>query len=156
MLERLILRASLVIGILSFPFIFRNKFKELGIVFFSIGYIASFLANFVIVKGEWVRHPIRFLPQYFQTNVLYEYLILPLSCVLYNQTTSHSKLPGIIGQSILYSGFHTIIEYVLEKKTRLVIWVKWTWLHNMISLALTFIGSKGILMFFNRLSKGNE
>lgn len=152
-MERLILRVILLFGVVALTLTFRKRHvKDWGIVFFSSAFFISFIAN-IIIKGNKVRHTIRFLPQYFQTSVLYEYLMLPLVCVWYNQSTYRSKIPGIIVQALLYSGIHTIIEGMLEKKTALVSWKHWTWLHNMCSLTLIFLGSRGLISIFRRLSK---
>jgi hypothetical protein len=152
-LERLILRAFLVFGIVCMPFKFsKGPVKDWAIVFFSTAYFATFVAN-ILIKGNKLKHPVRLLPHYFQTNVLYELLILPLYCVVFNQSTEGSKPTGVIRKALLFSGTHTCIEYVLEKKTDLVVWKKWTWFHNVSSLSLMLLGSKGVLSFYKWLSK---
>ncbi|WP_059105709.1 CBO0543 family protein [Shouchella shacheensis] len=152
-MERFILRAVLVIGLACLPFTFRKKrVKDWGLVFFATGYVVTFLAQ-MVVKGKKLKYTVRFFPKYFETNIVYEHLILPLFCVWFNQTTSRSKLPGIIGQALLYSGIHTLIEYFIEKKTQLVKWKKWTCLENVSSLTIVFLGSRGVQSLFKWLSK---
>jgi hypothetical protein len=155
-MERNILRVMLVFGLVALTFTFRRKnIKDWGIVFFSAGFFVSFIAN-IIIKGNKVRHNIRLLPQYFQTNILYEYLMLPLACVWYNQTTENSKPRGIISQALLYSGIHTLIEGYLEWKTALVEWKNWNWVYNICSLTLIFLGSRGLISIFRRVSKDSD
>lgn len=152
-MERNFLRALLVFGLVALTFTLRRKnIKDWGIVFFSSGFFVSFIAN-IIIKGNKVKHSVRLLPNYFQTNVLYEYLMLPLVCVWYNQTTNHSWIPGIISQALLYSAIHTLIEGFLERKTDLVQWKNWDWVHNIYSLTLIFLGSRGLISIFRRVSK---
>ncbi|QQK81615.1 hypothetical protein HUG20_17970 [Salicibibacter cibi] len=151
-MERLVLRLLLVIGLACFPFTFqKNRVKEWGIVFFATGWVVTFLAQ-IVVKGKRLNYPIRPLPKYFDTNVLYEHLILPLFCVWFNQFTYHAKWWSIIGQAVLYSSIHTLIEYFVDKKTGLVKWRKWKWYHNVASLSMVFIGSSGVLTLFKCLS----
>ncbi|MBB6450730.1 hypothetical protein HNR44_002720 [Geomicrobium halophilum] len=153
MLERVILRAFLVFGFVCLPFSLRKKpVKDWIIVFCSTGFLAPLIAK-IVVKQKRLAFPIRFLPKYFNTHVLYEHLILPLFCVWFNQTTSRSKMGGMIGQALLYSGVHTVIEFVLERKTDLIIWKRWTCLHNIVSLTVIFLGSRGILFTSKWLSK---
>lgn len=152
-MERLVLRILLVIGLACLPFTFRKKHvKEWGIVFFATASVVTILAQFV-VKGKKLKYTIRPLPQYFDTNILYEHLLLPLFCVWFNQITYHAKLWSILGQALLYSSLHTLIEHLLEKKTDLIKWHRWTWFHNVASIASVFIGSRGVLGLFKWLSK---
>lgn len=152
-LERFILRAFLVFGLISLPFRFsKEPVKDWAIVFFSTAYFATFLSK-ILIKESRLKHPIRLLPKYFQTSVLYDMLIFPLYCVWFNQSIYRSKISGMIGKALLYSGSHTCIEYFLEKKTDLIVWKKWTWLHNMSSLTLMLLGSRGILSLLKWLSK---
>lgn len=151
--ERLVLRLMFVIGLACLPFTFQKKHvKEWGIVFFATGFVVTFLAQ-IVVGGKKLKYTIRPMPKYFDTNVLYEHLILPLLCVWFNQVTYHAKWWSIIGQALLYSSIHTLIEYVLEKKTDFIKWHRWKWYHNVASLMSVFIGSRGVLALFKWLSQ---
>ncbi|QQK77953.1 hypothetical protein HUG15_21805 [Salicibibacter cibarius] len=152
-MERLILRLLLVIGLACLPFTFAGRnVKERAIVFFSTGYFASSAAQYV-VREKKLNYTVRPLRKYFDTNVLYEHLLLPLLSVWFMQTTSRSKLPGIIAQAFMYSGAHTSVEYFIEKKTKLIKWKKWSWVHNVCALTMALLGSRGILSVFRWLSK---
>lgn len=46
----------------------------------------------------------RFFPNYFDTSILFEYLLFPIVCVYFYQTTYHSRFWGIVWQCFLYAG----------------------------------------------------
>lgn len=147
------LRTLFIGGILALPFtFFRRNIKERAILFFFTGYAATFLAQMVVGK-KMVKYPVRPMPKYFQTNILYEQLLLPLMSLWFNHTTRRSRLPGIVGQAFLYSGAHTLIEYGIEKKTRLVQWKKWSGFTNICSIIGLLLATKGVLSVIRWLAK---
>ncbi len=78
-------------------------------------------------------------------STLYDYLLFPLLCVWYNQTSRYSKLPGIIRQACLYSIVVTIVEHWLERNTKVIQYKQWTPYHTFTSLLLTFLGARGAI-----------
>ncbi|KHF40262.1 CBO0543 family protein [Halalkalibacter okhensis] len=152
-MEKTILRGMLMLALLWLPFTFRGRgSKDSAIAFFFTGYIASFLSRLVIHSGK-VKHPVRLLPAYFRTNIVYEYLILPLITVWFNKTTKRSTLPMIIFQSFLYSAVHTIIERILEQKTNFIKWKDWSAFDTFFSISLTLVSSRGFVAMFSNLTQ---
>ncbi|QQK75235.1 hypothetical protein HUG15_06210 [Salicibibacter cibarius] len=155
-MERSVTRIIFVLCLFLLPFTLRKKgVKEWGLIFFSTGYVASILAQ-LAVKAKKIEYTVRPLPRYFDGNVVYEYLVLPLFCVWFNQSTYHAKIWGVVGRAFFYSGIHTLIEYFVEKKTGAVSWKSWNWFYNTTSIAMVFIGSRGILSLWKWLSKRYE
>ncbi|WP_160112633.1 CBO0543 family protein [Salicibibacter kimchii] len=150
---RIITRIIFVLCLVFLPFTLgKKRVKEWGLIFFATGYLASILAQ-LAVKAKKIKYPVRPFPRYFDGNVVYEYLVLPLFCVWFNQSTYHAKIWSIIGTAFLYSSAHTLIEYFVEKKTGAVRWKAWNWLFNTSSLASVLIVSRSVLSLWKWLSK---
>ncbi|WP_160112372.1 CBO0543 family protein [Salicibibacter kimchii] len=147
------LKVVFATGIFTLPFTFlRRNVKDHIIIFLVTGYAATFLAQ-LVVRRKKLKYPVRPWPNYFDTNILYEYLLLPLVSVWFNQTTRRSGIIGTLGQAVLYGTAHTVIETIIEKKTRLMQWKTWSVFHNISSIASVLLGSKGILFVIRWLSK---
>lgn len=144
---------SLIFGILSFSFSFLKKpRKDWFIVFFLKGFLSSLIAK-VAVSNRWLEFPFRLFPKVYKISIVFDYLIFPLACVWYNQTTYSSKLKGILFQAIfLYSLPMTIFEYWLERNTKLIKYNNWTWFHTLLSLSFTFLFVRGFMGFIRKFS----
>ncbi|MCM3361469.1 CBO0543 family protein [Niallia sp. CLA-SR-H024] len=155
--ERKILRFLFLLGIGLLPVIFRKKpAKDWFLVFFFKGYLSSFVDSIVTSK-KWLNFPVRFLPKHFQINILFDYLLFPITCVAYNQISQHSKLPGIILKSFYFSIPMTFIEVLLEKYTNLIKYNKgWHWYDTLLTETCTFLLSRTCIGFVRKLDKDNK
>ncbi len=99
-----------------------------------------------------VEYPVKFLPDFFDTSILFEYLLFPVTCIFYYQTTYHSKLCSIMIQTFLYSAILTVLEVVFEKYTDLIEYHSWTWFYSLISMFLLMLFVRGMMA----LVVGNE
>ncbi|WP_312094692.1 CBO0543 family protein [Niallia sp.] len=144
-------------GIGLLPVIFRKKpVKEWFLVFFFKGYLSSFVDS-VVTSEKWLNFPVRFLPKHFQINVLFDYLLFPITCVVYNQISHHSKLPGIILKSFYLSIPMTIVEALLEKYTKLISYRKgWYWYYTLLTETCTFLLSRTSIALVRKLDKKYE
>ncbi|MEB1806294.1 MAG: hypothetical protein LPK26_03130 [Bacillaceae bacterium] len=151
-MQKNLLKVILCIGLFSIPFAFkRENLKDWLLIFFLKGYISSFL-NQVVVRSKAVSYPIRFMPKYFKLNILFDYLLFPLLCVLYNRTSVKSKPFSIILQPMIYSIPITIIEFVLEKYTKLIEYKKnWNWVITYSTLVITFLFSRVFISITRKL-----
>ncbi|RYI24971.1 hypothetical protein EVU96_25270 [Bacillus infantis] len=155
--EKSILYSLLAFGIITLPFSFlRTPRKEWFTVFFLKGFLSSMIAM-VAVAYKWIEYPVRFLPKIYRISIIFDYLLFPLTCVWYNQTSYKSNLKGILFQAFfLYSLPMTVTEYWIEKKTQLIDYKKWTWVHTYVSLSLTFLFTRGFMGIVRKLSKNKE
>jgi uncharacterized membrane protein len=137
--ERNFLLLLITIGIASFFNLIRKPpIKEWLIVFLLKSYIASILDSLAVKKG-YIEYPYKLIKN-FDISVIFSYLIYPITCVYFNQTTRNSKLKGILVQCLLFSIPSTIAEHWLEKNTKLVKYKKsWTTIHSFFSIASTFL-----------------
>lgn len=153
-MEKKVLRGLLLMGLFLLPFAIRSENRKDWIIIFLLkGFFSSILDTF-LTKQKKVSYPKRFLPHYFKINVLFDYLLFPITCVFFNQTTYHSNLIGILLKAFLFSLPMTIVEFIFEKKTKLITFKdRWTSLHTLFSEMLSFIGTRLFIGFVRKYSK---
>ena len=155
-MQKKLLRIVLGVGLLLIPFAFkREKLKDWLLIFFLKGYISSFLDQ-IIVKKKHVSYPVRFMSKYFDSSILFDYLLFPLLCVFYNRTSEKSNLHSIFLQSFIYSTPMTVLEVILEKKTNLIRYKKnWNWLITYSTLVVTFLFVRGFIAIIRKFNIEN-
>ncbi len=95
-----------------------------------------------------LEYPVRLLPQYFGTSLLFELWVFPVLCILYNQTTRTRGLGGIIWYALLFSAIITAIEYPLELYTNLIKYNSWSWFTTFYTLTLALLASRAFIAFY--------
>jgi hypothetical protein len=155
-MQKKLLRIILGVGLLLIPFAFkREKLKDWLLIFFLKGYIASFLDQ-IIVKKKRISYPVRFMSKYFDSSLLFDYLLFPLLCVFYNRTSEKSNLHSIFLQSLIYTTPMTVLEVILEKKTNLIRYKKnWNWLITYSTLVVTFLFVRGFIVIIRKFNIEN-
>ncbi|MFC0562448.1 CBO0543 family protein [Halalkalibacter alkalisediminis] len=137
MTERLILKMLTVVGFLLLPFMYKRPVKDWVLVFFLKAFYSLFLDSIVVSKKR-INYPIRLLPNYFKAHILFDCLLFPMICVLYNQITYRSTLVGIFFKVFLFSVPMTLLEHFAERYTKLIKYRKWKDAYTFISVSLTF------------------
>ena len=155
-MQKKLLRIILGVGLLLIPFAFkREKLKDWLLIFFLKGYISSFLDQ-IIVKKKRISYPVRFMSKYFDSSLLFDYLLFPLLCVFYNRTSEKSNLHSIFLQSFIYTTPMTVLEVILEKKTNLIRYKKnWNWLITYSTLVVTFLFVRGFIAIIRKFNIEN-
>ena len=155
-MQKKLLRIVLGVGLLLIPFAFkREKLKDWLLIFFLKGYISSFLDQ-IIVKKKQISYPVRFMSKYFDSSILFDYLLFPILCVFYNRTSEKSNLHSIFLQSFIYSTPMTVLEVILEKKTNLIRYKKkWNWLITYSTLVVTFLFVRGFIAIIRKFNIEN-
>ena len=155
-MQKKLLRIILGVGLLLIPFAFkREKLKDWFLIFFLKGYISSFLDQ-IIVKKKHISYPVRFMSKYFDSSILFDYLLFPILCVFYNRTSEKSNLHSIFLQSFIYSTPMTVLEVILEKNTNLIKYNKnWNWLITYLSLVITFLFVRGFIAIIRKFNIEN-
>ncbi|OLS40637.1 CBO0543 family protein [Bacillus sp. MRMR6] len=139
-MERRILSGLLAIGLGLLPVVFkRDRLKDWIIIYLLKGFMSSFLDS-IVTRQKKVTYPVRFLPEYFRINVLFDYLLFPLTCVVYNRMTYHSNTAGIFLKAFLFSIPMTVTEVIFERSTKLIKFRNgWSWHHTLLSETAIFI-----------------
>lgn len=151
-MERIILWFSLLLAVvLLFLSLKKTPIKDWVIVYLLQAFLAIF-AGVIVIEEKMLEYPVRFLPKYFDSNILYEFLILPVVCVYFNQTSYHSNIPSTILQNITYTSVLTIIEVVLEKYTNLIKYKNWNWMYTFGSTFLIMLFVRIVIGFIRKIS----
>lgn len=163
MKDRTILNILTLFGIFgSFFFLSRKKykFKDWVLIYF-IKTLVSTIFDGPVIKRKFVEYPHRYLPKLFDSNIVFLYILFPLSCVIFNQFTNKMNTLKSTFSVPLFSGPMTILEHWLEKNTGLVKYRKgWNSYITFMVLSFTFLlvkGSiKGILLLDNKFNNPSK
>jgi len=146
--EIIIILIAVIISTLLFVFAvdWRN-FREWIVVFLFTG-LLDFMWGSPVENLDLIRYPIRLLPQYYETNILFEVWVFPILCVLYNQVTRTRGFWSIIYYAFWFSAGITAIEYPLELYTDLIKYMQWSWFTTWYTLMITFLISRSFITFY--------
>lgn len=137
--DRQILKMLLYIGCGFLPFLFKKQpIKDWILIFCIKAFFSGFIDSFVVAH-KIISYPVRFLPKVFNINILFDFLLFPITCVFYNQMTHRTKWIKTALSVFIYSIPITIIEIWAERSTKLIKYEKhWSWIYSFISLTLSF------------------
>jgi len=149
-MERIILWSLLIIGIaLLFSSLRKPPIKNWILIFSLSSYFSTFF-GVLVVEENMLEYPVRFLSHYFSSSLLYEYLLFPVVCIYFYQTTYRSSYLNIVLQCILYTTVLTIIEIFFERYTELIKYHTWTWKYTYISTFLLIMFIRFLMQLINR------
>ncbi|WP_310793578.1 CBO0543 family protein [Salipaludibacillus neizhouensis] len=101
--------------------------------------MVSTLIDGPIIKTKYVQYPKRYFPNLFDSNIVFLYILFPLSCVIYNQFTYKMKPIKTFFSVFLFSVPMALLENILEKYTKLVEFRKgWNGYYTVAVLSATF------------------
>jgi hypothetical protein len=158
--DKKILKIITVLGLSGWAFLFKKgPIKDWFLVYLFKTLITTMIDG-PVVKKRLVTYPYRYFSKYFDTNIIFDYVLFPLLCVFYSQFTYKLKLGKTILSVFLFSVPMTVIEVLLERYTRLVKFGKgWRWFHTLLVLTGTFWSSRlfiALIRFLNRKRKTPE
>jgi hypothetical protein len=149
-MDRIILWALLIIGMVLLFFSLRKPLiKDSVLVFLMKSYFSTFF-GVIVVEANLVEYPVRFLGQYFDTSIIFEYFLYPIMCVYFYQTSYRSSFLGIIVQCALYTSALTILEVLCEKYTNLIMYHTWTWLYSFLTIFLLSFLVRMLMQLINK------
>jgi hypothetical protein len=159
MKDRTILNILTAFGIGGSLFFLSRKNGQLK-DWFLIFFIKTFVSTIFdgpLIKTKYIQYPHRYLPKLFDSNIVFLYILFPLSCVMYNQFTDKMKPLKSALSVILFSGPMTLVENWLEKNTKLVKYNKgWNGYITFSILSFTFLLVKGCIQGIRFLEKRNS
>ena len=159
MKDKTILNLITIFGISgSIFFLFRKKsaLKDWFLIYLFKTLISTLLDG-PVIKKKYLQYPYRYFPNLFDSNIVFLYILFPLSCVMYNQFTYKMKPLKSILSVFLFSGPMTLIENWLEKRTRLVRYRKgWNGYYTLSVLSFTFWLVKAFIEWIRFLDKKRD
>ncbi|WP_180322344.1 CBO0543 family protein [Mesobacillus foraminis] len=143
MKDKIILRMITVLGLSGAAFLLRKgSIKDFFLIFLFKSVVSS-LIDAPIARKKLVQYPYRYFKSSFNINIIFDFLIFPLLCVIYSKLTNKADTLKTVLTVFLLSVPMTIIEEILRRKTRLVKYSKkWSWFHTLAYLTVTFWSSR--------------
>ncbi|SFE96706.1 CBO0543 family protein [Alteribacillus iranensis] len=155
--DRSILRFITVISLSGLALLFKKgSVKDWFLVFLFKSLLSTFL-DIPVTEKRLVKYPVRYFPKYFKTNIVFDYILFPLTCVIYSQITYKWKpIQAILGVFLL-SVPMTVAEEILNKKTNLIQYgKKWNWTNSFSYLTATFLASRFFITGIRFISERRE
>ena len=146
--EQIITITSAVITLLLMIFAVNWRYFRDWVVVFLFKTCLDFLWGSPVVNLNLLEYPIRMLPNYYNTSILFECWVFPVLCILYNQITREKGLWPIIYYALLFSVVITAIECPLELYTDLIKYINWNLATTFSTLTITFLLSRAFIAFF--------
>lgn len=143
----IMITAALITLILLIFTIDWRYFRDWVVIFFFICTL-DFIWGSAVENLNLLEYPVRILPKYFETSLLFEVGVFPVLCILYNQATRTRGLGGIIWHALVFSTVITAIEYPLERYTDLIQYNNWNWFTTLYTIMLTFLISRAFIAFY--------
>nr|WP_281241550.1 CBO0543 family protein [Sporomusa acidovorans] len=141
---------SFIITLLLVIYVIDWQYFRIWVAVFFFQCTLDFILGSTVHSLRLLEYPVRLLPKYFETSILFEIWAFPVLCILYNQTTRTRGLGGIIGHALLFSAGITAIEYPLELYTNLIKYSGWSWFATFSTLTLSLLVSKIFVTFYRR------
>ena len=147
-LEAIIMIITSIITLLLFIFAINWRYFNEWIVVFLFKGLLDIIWGSPVIELNLIQYPIRLLPQFYETCILFELWVFPVLCILYNQVTRERGLWPIIYYALLFSTGITALEYPLELYTDLIKYIEWSWLTTFFTLTITFLLSRSFIGFY--------
>jgi hypothetical protein len=148
LVEQSIIITSIVIALLLLIFAVDWRYFRDWVVVFLFMCVLDFVWGSLVVELDLIEYPVRLLPNWYDTSILFELWVFPILCILYNQVTRERGLWPIIYFAVLFSAGMTAIEYPIELYTNLIRYIDWSWFTSFYTLSMTFLMSRAFIAFF--------
>ncbi len=125
-LDQIIMVIAAAITFLLLIFVVDWRYIRDWVAIFFFKCTVDFIWGGAVENLKLLQYPVRLLPEYFDTSLLFEIWVFPVLCILYNQVTRTRGIIAIIGYALLFSAGITAIEYPLERYTNLIKYLHWS------------------------------
>ncbi|WP_078414777.1 CBO0543 family protein [Priestia abyssalis] len=150
-MEKVMLKGLFALCVGLFPFIMKKpKLKEMLIVFFSKGILATLIDAYV-VNTKRVEYPVRPFPKIFKTNILYDMLFFPLLSVVWVKQSYNDNIKKILLKSLTWSVPMSIFQWYFEGNSKLFKWKRWSILHTFGSINFTLFTIRALAGLIKRV-----
>lgn len=87
-LEEIIIIMAIISSALLLIFVIDWRYFRDWIVVFLFDGLLDFIWGSPVENLNLIEYPIRLLPHYYETSILFELWVFPVLCILYNQVTT--------------------------------------------------------------------
>ncbi|VBB07798.1 Hypothetical protein LUCI_3063 [Lucifera butyrica] len=146
--EQIINATAALITLFLFLFAIDWRFFRDWIVVYLFANCLAFVWSSPIVNLGLIDYPVRLLPHFYNTSILFELWVFPVLCILYNQITRESGLWPVIYYALFFSAGIVAVEYPLELYTELIVYKSWTWFTSLYTLTFSFLIIRIFIAFY--------
>jgi hypothetical protein len=120
-------------------FVPKKKLREAQVAYLFMLFLTWGLGLYVVQMG-WIKYPVRIIfPRAHNSNFTFEYFAYPSISVLFMlYFPTRKNYITQLGYFVAYCSIMTILEVLIERHTKLILYTGWTWYWTWISLFLTF------------------
>lgn len=147
-IENVILAAAGLTTLLLLVFAVDWRYFRDWVVVFLFKAVFDLTLGSAVVERGLLEYPVRLLPGFFDTSIIFEIWIFPTLCVLYNQVVRNRGIWPSVYYAFLFSAGITALEYPAELYTGLVRYIKWSLWTSLFSLTGAFILSRLFIAFY--------
>jgi len=151
-LDKLILYFAWIISIISFwKFIPREKRRNAQVAFMFKQFIACLL-GLAVANFGLIEYPVRLFPAVNGSSIIFEFLVYPVICALFNvhYPEKKDKIIKFLYYFILCTVL-TVIELILENYTQLIKYIHWTGYFTWSSVLITLYISRLYYRWFFKI-----
>ena len=150
--EIILFQWVITIGLLI-RFIDKSKIRK-AYVAFTFKQILTWILGLTVVELGLLEYPVRLFPNANKTSFTFEYFVYPAICAIFNVNFPVGK--SFLKKSIYYISYCTaitILEVIVERHTRILDYIHWSWYATWISLFLTFLATRKFFIWYFKLDK---
>jgi hypothetical protein len=155
LIERIILiSAWLVTILLLILFTPRDKIREAHVLFmFKQG--LTWISGLFVVEFGMIEYPVREFQIASATSFSFEYFIYPAVCIVFVlRFPEHKTIWHKIGWFVLFPTSITILEVLIERYTKLIDYINWTWYYSWLSMFIFDIMTLNYYLWFIKKRTG--
>lgn len=132
-------------------FIIPKDKRRIALVAFLFKQLITWFIGLIVVEYHLLSYPIRCFADVNRSSFTFEYFVYPVVCGVFNAFYPNSRpLAFKVFYYFAYCTSLTIPEALLEKYTRLIYYIHWTWYWTWITLFLTFFMTRWFCIWFFR------
>ena len=118
----------------------KKKAREAWVLFLFL-HIITWPAGLLPVQMGWIDYPVQLLPninEFNRTSFTFEFYLFPVVAIIFSLYFPESlKWKGALLYYLLFSGFFTGMEVIIEKPTDLVQYHEWKWYWTLITVMIS-------------------
>ncbi|HCF49041.1 MAG TPA: hypothetical protein DER60_02080 [Syntrophomonas sp.] len=125
-----------------------ERIREALVIFFFKQSL-TWLSGLLVVQMGFIEYPLRIFPKATRSSFTFEFFAYPVICIFFNLYYPFGE--SVSRQILHYFAFTsaiTLIEYILEKHTQLIKYIKWAWYWTWLTLLITFVMSNFFYRWF--------
>ena len=151
--DRWILIIILVVSVIAvFILVPRTKIRDAWVIFLSLQVI-TWPAGLFAVEMKWIEYPIQlfaFDNHFNRSSLTFEFFLFPVTAIIFNLYFPIKQKKWTILYYLVFTGFFTGLEVLLERYTDLVQYHKWKWYWTLITVIASLFINRHYYKWFKK------